>query len=422
MNLDIANRSRIFEDTRVVKASDADIREFRATMAFVKNQRRTLLTRLRQLAGRGLAIPLAVSYGLRGIRRYGRGVRKTYNVGLSKQFRYLTMDHLRYKMLPEGFYMYRHYLPANRRVPADHFDFLQILPMQQYLIDCAKCEDFPLLRSKHLFARRCSEIDLASVPLLAEFDGGEMISHLGGSDEVFPQADLFSKPSEYWCGIGANLWACKGPNSYTNVQSGETFNMDGLTKKLTADSKSGRIVLQEKATNHSSMIGRITTGGLATIRFVTCKSPLGSVECLPPAIRMPIAGAIVDNIAQGGLAAPIDMASGKICGPAIQKDKEIGISIFEKHPDTDVEFTGFQLPFWEEVLDLAMRAHLAFPSMPFVGWDIAILQDGPVVLEGNSWWDVDLTLLPNRISLSETQFIPYYNYHLRKATVAAANG
>jgi hypothetical protein len=40
-----------------------------------------------------------------------------------------------------------------------------------------------------------------------------------------------------------------------------------------------------------------------------------------------------------------------------------------------------------------------------------ILQDGPVLVEGNCPFDTDLTVLPHGLTLSDTQFIPYYNYH-----------
>jgi hypothetical protein len=399
------------EGACAVTAIDADIREFRENLAVVRKHRRSLLTRLRHFAGRRLSIPLAISHGLRGIGRYGRGVKKQYNVGLLQQFRLLAADNCSYRFLPENFYMYQLYLAENRRLRARHFAFSEILPMQQYLIEVMGCEDFPWLRSKHRFAQRCSEIGLPSVPVLAEFAEGKMIAHSTKREAAFPPADLFSKPSEYWCGIGANLWLRKSAGRYVNALSGESHDQDTLIAKLCADSKSGRIILQEKVSNHPNITGSLTSGGLATVRLVTCRTPSGSIDFMPPAIRMPVGQAIVDNIAQGGLAAPIDLATGGICGPAIQKDKAIGVSRFERHPDTGVHFVGVQLPCWREVLDLAQQAHTAFPSMPFVGWDIAILPGGPVVLEGNSWWDVDLTILPHRISLSDTQFIPYYNYH-----------
>jgi hypothetical protein len=416
INRHIVEQLPVAEGAPAVTASDADIREFRANLAVVRKYRRSLPSRLRQFAGRQLSVPLAISHGLRGIGRYGLGVKKQYNVGLFEQFRYLCADHFSYRILPENFYMYQLYLAENRSLSAKHFAFSEVLPMQQYLIDAMSCEDFPWLRSKHRFAQRCAETGLPTVPVLAEFAEGKMVAHLPGGEPVFPAADLFSKPSAYWCGIGANLWLYKSTGRYVNTLSGESHDQDSLIARLCGESNSGGIVLQEKASNHSSIAGSLTRGGLATVRLVTCRTPSGSIDYMPPAIRMPIGQAIVDNIAQGGLAAPIDLATGEICGPAIQKHKAIGISRFEKHPDTGAHFAGTQLPCWREVLDLAKQAHAAFPSMPFVGWDIAILREGPVVLEGNAWWDVDLTLLPHRILLSETQFIPYYNHHLNRAT------
>jgi hypothetical protein len=353
------------------------------------------------------------------VRHYGLGVKKKYNVGLFEQFRCLCSDHFSYRMLPEGFYMYQLYLAENRKLRGRNFAHAEILPMQQYLIDALQCEDFSWLRSKQRFAQRCSERGLPTVQVLAEFAEGKMIAHSAKSEAAFPQVDLFSKPSEYWCGIGANLWRYESSGRYVNALSDESHDQDSLKAKLCADSTSGRIILQERVSNHSSLAGSLTTGGLATVRLVTCRAPSGSIDFLPASIRMPIGKAIVDNIAQGGLAAPIDLASGEINGPAIQKDKAIGVSRFERHPDTGVRLIGVQLPCWREVLDIAKQAHVAFPSMPFVGWDIAILRDGPVVLEGNSWWDVDLTILPHRIGLSDTQFIPYYNYHFRRGTTKA---
>jgi hypothetical protein len=404
-----------------VTASEADIAEFRANLLIAKRHRRKWFSRLKQAASLRLPLPVALSHGLRGIASYGLGVRKRYGIGLFEQFRLLTEDNFSYRILPESFYMYQLYRPGNRELGARHFSFAELLPMQQYLIDAMACADFLGLRSKHRFARRCMELRLPTIPVVAEFAGGKMVRPVPGAGVMpLPQADLFSKPSEYWCGIGANLWLYQAPDRYINAVSGEACGQQSLLAKLSADSRSGRIVVQEKALNHSSLLGTLTSGGLATIRIVTCRTPGGAIDFMPAAIRMPIAQAIVDNIAQGGLAAPIDLASGEICGPAIQKDKAVGISRFERHPDTAVNLVGMRLPFWREALDLAKQAHLAFPSMPFVGWDIAILEGGPVVLEGNCWWDVDLTLLPHRKSLCDTQFVPYYNYHLRK-TAAKAN-
>jgi putative polysaccharide biosynthesis protein len=158
----------------------------------------------------------------------------------------------------------------------------------------------------------------------------------------------------------------------------------------------------------------------STLRIVTCRAPSGSIDLMPPVIRVPKGRLVVDSFSQGGLAAPIDLATGIICGPALQKDNRLGAIWLEEHPDTGQKFQGFPVPMWTKAVQLARLAHKTFPFLHFIAWDIAILGDGPVLVEGNSVFGIDLTVLPHRLSLSDTQFIPYYNYHWASAVLANA--
>ena len=126
---------------------------------------------------------------------------------------------------------------------------------------------------------------------------------------------------------------------------------------------------------------------------------------------MPAGLLIVDNLAQGGLAAPLDPVNGTICGCALQKHDRLGVIYFNQHPTTGQVFSGFQVPMWKEAVELAIQAHHTFPSIHFVGWDIAILPKGPVLVEGNALFDTDLTVLPHGLALADTPFIPTYNHH-----------
>ena len=60
------------------------------------------------------------------------------------------------------------------------------------------------------------------------------------------------------------------------------------------------------------------------------------------------------------------------------------------HPVTSVQISGFQLPFWKESLDLALRAHQAFSPLHTLGWDVGITEQGPILIEANSMYDIDL--------------------------------
>lgn len=347
--------------------------------------------------------------GFGALYRHGRAVAEHHNVGVATQLFRLATDYFSYGFSPNDFYLHQLYLPGRRRLRFREFAGLShLFVVQSYLF--WHCPDRPFLADKSLFAKRCGEVGLPTIPLLAEFVDGEMT---GGKAADIPSADLFSKPSGRRRGYGANAWRCEGPDRYANAESGQVFDRDSLLDELCRQSKAGKgpIILQRKISNHSA-IKPLTSGALSTTRLVSCRTPSGDIDFLPPTIRMPTGRSIVDNFWQGALAAPLELATGRICGPAVQRDEGLGLRTVHKHPDSGVELAGFQLPIWSEAVELARRAHSTFPSLPFVGWDIAILEDRPVVVEGNVLWGLDATLLPHGISLSDTQFIPYCNFHL----------
>ena len=220
--------------------------------------------------------------------------------------------------------------------------------MQQYLADLGGSSDYSLLSSKSKFAIKCTEHGLPTVSVLAEFVEGSAKP----SSSAMPHRDLFSKPSDLMLGLGTALWRWSGSGNYVHAISGESLSGPDLSTRLAEQSRtspayggSGSIILQEKVSNHRSILGALTSGGLATVRVVTCRTPQGDVDFLPPVIRMPIGDAIADNFARGGLAAPIDSDTGRISGPAIHKDKSLGISTFTQHPTTSVVFEGFPVAF-----------------------------------------------------------------------------
>ena len=91
-------------------------------------------------------------------------------------------------------------------------------------------------------------------------------------------------------------------------------------------------------------------------------------------------GSVVDGRASGGCFAGVDVKTGIVDTPAINYDNER----FTNHMDTGKPITGFQIPYWPEVLDLAERALRHIDGINFVGWDICVTEDGPIIIEGNS--------------------------------------
>ena len=63
---------------------------------------------------------------------------------------------------------------------------------------------------------------------------------------------------------------------------------------------------------------------------------------------------------------------------------------FDTHPITGVRFEGFEIPFFNEAVDLCKRAAMVVPQVQYVGWDVAITPSGPVIIEGNSFTGYDM--------------------------------
>ena len=58
---------------------------------------------------------------------------------------------------------------------------------------------------------------------------------------------------------------------------------------------------------------------------------------------------------------------------------------FETHPLTGIPFMGFQVPLWDEALDMVRKAaRKAYGyNCHWIGWDVAITPDGPALIEAN---------------------------------------
>lgn len=92
-------------------------------------------------------------------------------------------------------------------------------------------------------------------------------------------------------------------------------------------------------------------------------------------------GKVMDNVDCGGMAAPVDIATGVITGVGANKAGET----YEIHPMTGTKIPGTQIPYWEDVKTMCLNAMHVVPQVRFVAWDVAITEDGPVFIEGNSF-------------------------------------
>lgn len=136
---------------------------------------------------------------------------------------------------------------------------------------------------------------------------------------------------------------------------------------------------------------KLSPTGLNTVRIFTQLTPNNEVVILGSRLRISV-NSNVDNMASGNLAAVIDDSNGVVISNGVYSDitKE-NCSI---HPITGVKILGFQVPFWNETISMVKEAALINISNRSIGWDVAVTNNGPELIEGNHNWCKLLWQLP----------------------------
>lgn len=194
--------------------------------------------------------------------------------------------------------------------------------------------------------------------------------------------DAFAKPFGGQLGDGAFAIKVKDTSVYVNGQLRK--ETDGLLQTFAKTS----YVIQERVIQHPQM-NKLCSTAVNTIRLLTLMTPNKEIIAFRAGLRIGREGSSVDNCAKGGVFVGIDMNTGKLLKKGIIKPP-YGNTVFQ-HPDTGVVFEGFEIPFFKEAVEMAKELHSKLYRIHSVGWDIAITQDGPVFIEGNSRWEVSGT-------------------------------
>ena len=104
-------------------------------------------------------------------------------------------------------------------------------------------------------------------------------------------------------------------------------------------------------------------------------------------------------MAAGNLAASIDLQTGRVDGPGVYSDITKEDELI--HPVTKTVIIGFEIPFWEECLEVVKSAALHNINNRSIGWDVAITDEGPELIEANHDWCKLLWQLPVKKGLKE---------------------
>lgn len=183
---------------------------------------------------------------------------------------------------------------------------------------------------------------------------------------------IFIKPSD--CGSGGKgiFSLYREGNKFINSKN-QKFSLDYLNSLASK----GEWIIQEGLENYG-MLKELSPNSLNSFRMMTYfdKKPIVIYAILKAGNK----NAETDNAHTGGIYIGVNIKTHTLMNKAFDED----LNEFEIHPLTKFDFRNKKINCFEEVIDTAKKAAILFPSLKFIGWDIALTKKGAFILEGNS--------------------------------------
>jgi hypothetical protein len=238
-----------------------------------------------------------------------------------------------------------------------------------------------LLRDKFVFGQFLTSLQFPTPKNIALFNQGE-ITWL----ETMKAAPLASlAENKNYDGFCKQLAGTMGKGAFALRLSEGRFYIEDkeITLEQLRERLNGQYLLQERVIQHSKM-ATLHPSSVNTMRVMTFNNN-GIVSVFSAALRIGTQGSSIDNWSSGGILIRINLQTGQLQGQGFYKPGYGGC--VKQHPNSGIVLDGFEIPFFQESLDMLCKLHQYFYGVHSIGWDVAITPEGPVLVEGNDDWD-----------------------------------
>ena len=200
---------------------------------------------------------------------------------------------------------------------------------------------------------------------------------------IIQYRDVIAKPLKDYGGHGV-FRICTSSDNYKYV-------LDILEQKIITGEQ---FIIEEIITN-CEKLKNLAPGSLNTIRIVTVLDREKQLHILAALLRMGNGVALTDNYHDGGMACVIDSEKSILKGDAYG----MNCARYEVHPYSHIKFDGFIIPHFDECISIIKEIVYYEPDARYVGWDLAIAQNGIELLKGNIPPGEDITQIASGCGL-----------------------
>jgi len=222
---------------------------------------------------------------------------------------------------------------------------------------------------------------------------------------------MFGKPAEGVQSLGSvGLRRYVPQKKSLETHEGREIPLDAFIDQLRTHYATGYL-FQKFMTPHAA-IRALCGDRLATIRIITLATETGP-KVFRVCWKIPAGENAADNFwRKGNLLAKIDIDQGRV--KRVLSGVGLDLLQHDRHPDTDLPLIDFQIPHWQRALDIAIEAARMMRHIPLIGWDVAVLDEGPVVVEMNQTPDFILPQLADGRGVLEAELTDFMAVQKRK--------
>jgi hypothetical protein len=251
---------------------------------------------------------------------------------------------------------------------------------------------FPVIPTLALYS---DAITMRGLPILR--DPAALADFLRGA-RSYP---LFGKPMDAQRSLGSIALEAYDPATDSlAVSAHRSIAVAEFASAVVASYKGG-YNFQRRIEPHAG-VRRVAGNRLATVRAITALTDQGP-QLLRALWKIPAGDNAADNYwRSGNLLATLDLAAGRVT--RVVRGTGLALEEVTHHPDTNAPLVGIEVPNWRQIVALALDAAAALVEVPLIGWDLAAVEGGALIVEPNFTPDFFMTQLADRRGMLDAGF------------------
>lgn len=357
--------------------------------------------------------------GLRILLKNHKRVQELTGKNILTQYLEIIFLSIKLNSMPENYYKFEWYLEERRKYSKSYFHRYE-LKSNIYRLLKKKMAGVKVknIGSKDEFALNLKENNLPIPETYFLIDKHTNVDDVLTCLSKIQDTEIYLKPTNGRGGNGITRFNIKKENNRimmsSNKDRSETEASVIINRYIKICCKKNlKFIIQPRIVAHDD-IKNFSGKAAPTVRIMTAENEKGEAEAIIAVFRMPQnLSSDVDNFHAGGIASAVDLSSGRLGEASNLGVKKDCLGWLSKHPENGSQIEGTILPLWNELKEVACRAHTCFLPHKLIGWDICITNDGPVIIEANLQADTDILQRQHKMGLKNHRFGELILHHLR---------